>query len=96
MSAEPLSTPQPGVVHTLGPLPPVPPGPIASSLKSHVYAALAEIPDGKQGALVGVATESGVNLVVAHRVDDRWTVAAWVGKTWDKPVEAGAYVKASW
>lgn len=85
-----------GVIHSLGPLPPVPPGPIASMLKQQVHQALSEIPEGKQGALVAVATESGVNLVMAHRVDDKWTAAAWVGKTWDQPISAGAYVKASW
>ena len=87
---------EPGVQHHLGPLPPVEPGPIASSLKSRVHEALAEIPEGKQGALVGIATETGVNLVVAHRAGDRWMVAAWVGKEWSGPTSAGAFVKTTW
>lgn len=87
----------PGVVHSIGSLPPVPPGPIASMLKAQVHAALAEIPEGKQGALVAVATESGVNLVVAHRVGEKFRVAAWIGKSgWDKPINGGVEIRASW
>lgn len=87
----------PGVQHSIGSLPPVPPGPIASMLKQQVHQALSEIPEGKQGALVAVATESGVNLVVAHRSrDGRWTANAWIGKEWTKPVSAGANVKLTW
>jgi hypothetical protein len=85
-----------GVIHHLGPLPPIEPGPIASSLKSRVHQALAEIPDGKQGAIVGIATEKGVNLVVAHRANDRWMVASWIGKEWGGAVTGGAFVKATW
>ena len=87
----------PGVVHSIGPLPPVPAGPIASMLKQQVHAALAEIPEGKQGALVGIATEHGVNLAVAHRSKDgRWVTAAWIGKDWQGPIRGGVEVRAVW
>jgi hypothetical protein len=69
---------------------------ISASIERHVQRALAEVPAGKNGALVAVATEGGVNLAVAHRAGDDWTVAAWIGKDWRGPVEGGAYVKRTW
>lgn len=66
-------------------------------LKSEVHRVLAEIPEGKNGAFVGVATESGMNIVVAHRVNDHWTVAGWFGKSgWSQPISGGAFVKGTW
>lgn len=85
-----------GVVHSLGPLPPVPPGPIAAMIKSQVHQVLAEIPDGKNGALVAVGTAEGINLAVAHRTGDHFTVVAWIGKSWTGPLDGGASVRATW
>lgn len=80
----PTMTPQPepaGVQHHIGPLPPIPPGPIASSLKSVVHASLNQLPPDSSGARVAVSHDKGVELVFAHRgANGRWQVDAWVGK----------------
>jgi hypothetical protein len=86
-----------GVVHHLGPAPPLLPGPIASSIKSAVHDALRLIPPDKNGALVAVATENGVNLAVAHRSGSgNFEVAAWIGKSWGEALSGGAAIRASW
>jgi hypothetical protein len=81
-----------GVVHHLGSVPPVGPGPIASRLKSIVHEALGELPPGTAGAAVHVTSDAGVNLVFAHRsAGGRWTVDAWVGRKWgENPWQFGA------
>ena len=74
-----------------------PPEMISASIKRHVEQALAEIPPGKSGAMVAVATTDGVNLVFAHRTATDWEVAAWVGKQWrNKDLLAGVAVKKTW
>lgn len=73
-----------------------PPALISGQLKAQVAALLADVPADKHGAIVGVATEAGVNLAFAYRVDNRLQVAAWVGKSgWAAPVSGGVTLKAT-
>ena len=73
-----------------------PPDLIRASIKQAVDRALADIPPGRSGALVAVATLDGVNLAVAHKADD-WEIVAWVGKSWQSDAfSAGAQVKKTW
>ena len=72
---------EPGVVHVLGPLPPVPPGPIASAIKQVTFGALNGLPPGANGARIALSHDQGLELAFAHRSrDGHWTVDAWVGK----------------
>ena len=74
-----------------------PPSMIRDTIKRKVDEALADIPPGKRGALVAVATEAGVNIAIAHRDPaSGWQVAAWVGRNWSGAVSAGAEVKKTW
>ena len=74
-----------------------PPAFISDSIKRHVDAVLAEIPEGKNGAVVAVATMDGVNFAVAHRnAAKTWEVTVWAGKEWRGGVTAGAQVKHMW
>ena len=73
------------------------PGVISASIQRQVAAALTAIPAGKRGALLAAVTERGVNLVVAHKVNDNWHVAAWLGKSgWDRPIEGGVATQLTW
>lgn len=87
-----------GVVHTLGPLPPVAPGPIASRLKALVHESLGQLPPGAGGAKVEVTSDAGVNVVFAHRgKSGRWQVDAWVGKSWGRdPAQFGGSATVLW
>jgi hypothetical protein len=89
---------KPGVVHHFGSQPPVPPGPIASMLKSKVVEALGELNPGTGGAAIHLSSDAGVNLVFAHRgKNGRWQVDTWLGKHWEKPdCGWGAQAKILW
>lgn len=41
------------------------------------------------GAVLGVATTKGFNVVVAKKKDDRFVIETWIGKSWGSPLEAG-------
>lgn len=89
-----------GVVNTLGPLPPVPEGPLASAIKRVTHEALAGLPPGANGARVEISHDKGIELAFAHRSENgRWTVDAWVGKNFykaDSPLEYGATATILW
>ena len=67
---------------------------IAASIRSSVAAVLGDLPADARGAIVGVATEKGMNLAVAYKLDSGWSVGAWVGKSgWKQPVAGGVVVQ---
>lgn len=70
-----------------------PPTSILQQATEMVRAAMAEVPDGSKGVLVGVATARqgvvDVNLALASKVGDHVDIAAWIGKSWGEPVSAG-------
>lgn len=73
------------VIHHPGPLPPVPPGAIASSIKKATFDALAQLPAGSGGAVVRLSHDQGVELAFAHKgANGNWQVDAYVGKKWEK------------
>lgn len=91
-AAVPPSRLPPGVVYSLTP----PPG-LSDQLARAVERAVAAIPPDRSGAVIGVLTERGTNLVLAGRAaDGRLQAQAWVGKSgWDQPRqgwEAGAQI----
>lgn len=88
-----------GVVHSVGPLPPVAPGPIASSIKKAVHEALGELPAGAGGAIVRLSHDKGVELAFAHRSQNgRWQVDAFVGKGFQSTdtIRWGAEARMLW
>lgn len=81
----------PGVVYSL-----TPPAGLSESISRAVSQAIAAIPPDKHGALVGVVTERGTNLVLVGRsTGGSLQAQAWVGKSgWDTPVREGWEVGA--
>lgn len=73
-----------------------PPEDLVPSIRASLDKAIATLPPGANGALVGIATERGVNAAVVAKGDHGWQVSAWIGKTWSGPVEAGARVMKTW
>lgn len=70
--------------------------PIAPSLKDAIAAHLAQIPDGKRGALVVVADEQGTRAHLAARINGNWNVAFEAGKPWHGPVTGQVMVQGTW
>ena len=73
-----------------------PPASILGELTKQVQAAVATLPPDGKGALVGVATTTGVNLAVVAKVKDHVNVTSWIGKSWGQPVSGGAAVQVHW
>ena len=68
-----------------------------STLQRVVEATIAEqIPDGKRGALVAVATTAGVKVAVAAKLGDHWQVVGTLDKPHDGPLIGAAAITASW
>lgn len=75
------------------------PARIGKSLRASLNAALATIPDGKQGALLVAATKDGVQAIIATRFASAWEIGAWVETGWRmKPqsVGVGVVVRKTW
>lgn len=67
------------------------------SIRAALDRAIAELPAGANGALVGVATPRGANAAIVARTEHGWQVAAWIGKTWMTPqVDGGVRVMKTW
>ncbi len=73
-----------------------PPPSLLEDAHAALQQALGTLPPGAQGALVGVATASGVNAVVVAKAPHEWAVQAWIGKTWTGPITGGASVLKVW
>lgn len=85
------TTPQRGVAFT------APPADLEPALARTIADAVAHLPDGKRGALVGLANEHGANAAVVTRLGGVWEVQAWIGKTWKAgPTQYGGSIRASW
>ncbi len=56
------------------------------------------LPRGATGGIVGVATDSGMNAAVVHRVgrSRHFEVATWIGKEWGSKVTGGGAVNVAW
>jgi hypothetical protein len=72
-----------------------PPG-LVASLDRQVKLLVGELPADKRGAIVTVATTTGMNVAVVARVADGWQVQAFVGKQWGETVEGGGSIVKSW
>ena len=55
-----------------------------------------QLPSHASGAVVGLATDRGMNAAVVHRIGSRFAVASWVGKSWGSRITAGGAVQATW
>jgi hypothetical protein len=73
-----------------------PPASILEAVTKQVHDAVATLPPGGKGALVGVATTTGVNLAVVAKVGTHIDVTSWIGKSWGQPVAGGAAVQVHW
>ncbi len=81
----------PGVAFT------TPPADLQPSIQRAIADAVASIPPGKSGALVGLVNERGANAAIVAKLGQAWEVQAWIGKTWTGgAVQYGGVVRASW
>ncbi len=69
---------------------------IADAMKRDIDAAFGAIPDGKRGAIVVVADDSGARAHVAAKVNGNWKVAAGVGRTWNGTISGSVAVVGAW
>lgn len=68
-----------------------------SALQSAVRAAVTDIvPEGKNGALVAVATTQGIKVAVAARGSNGWEVVGVLEKLHDGPLTGAAMVTKAW
>lgn len=56
--------------------------PLADGMKRQIETAFAVVPDGKRGALLVVADDSGARAHLAAKLGSHWKVAAGVGVPW--------------
>ena len=73
-----------------------PPNNLLPSISKSIADAIAQLPPGANGAVVGIATEKGANAAVVAKVRDGWEIQAWIGKKWVGPVEGGGSVRVTW
>lgn len=73
-----------------------PPALLIPDISASIARAVAALPQGKSGAIVGVVTDTGLNAAVIARVNDTWSVQAWLGKTWGGTVTGGGQILATW
>ncbi len=73
-----------------------PPAELITAVNGQISAALASLKPGSNGALVAIATQSGVNGAIVAKLPHGWSTVAWLGKTWSGPLEGGVAVKAEW
>jgi hypothetical protein len=80
-----------------------PPAAILGTVSRMVTEAMATVPEGGHGSLVGIATRHAdgqvhVNLALAVKLPGRVQVVAYLGKSWGIPVTAGLVtgVGGSW
>lgn len=73
-----------------------PPPHLIADVQDSIREAVAQLPPGAKGAIVGVTTEQGVNAAVVTRFAHVWIVQAWIGKAWGAPLAGGAAVTRSW
>ncbi len=74
-----------------------PPVELQPAITRAIEAAVASIPPGKSGALVGIVNEYGANAALVTKLGGAWEVQAWIGKSWRaKDLQYGASVKAAW
>ena len=74
-----------------------PPIDLLPSITDALTVALAQLPPDARGAVVGVATDTGVNAAIVSKLPSGWAVQAWVGKTWTSPtMNMGAQVMKTW
>lgn len=74
----------------------VAPQSVHQTIKAQVEDALRGVKEGKTMAVLNVKTGSGLNLAIAHKLNDHFEVVTWVGKSgWQKPIDGGVSVAFS-
>lgn len=58
--------------------------------------AVAHLGPNDRGILTWVASTAGVNLALVNKINGHVDVAAWVGKSWNAPLEAGIVGRVHW
>ena len=72
------------------------PGAISASVKRQVKAAFADLPPGRNMAMLSINLESGVNFALGRKYPSGWEIEAYIGKNWKGPLSGGINVAKSW
>ena len=67
-----------------------------AAIQKALDSALAEVPEGKQGAVVAYADLDGARLAAAAKLGDHWSVVGVLEHKWNGPLEAAAEVRFVW
>lgn len=74
-----------------------PPADVLPAVNGSISAALASLKPGSKGAIVAIATQTGVNAAVVSVLPDGFTVHAYIGKQWGQPgATFGAAIRREW
>lgn len=75
----------------------LPKGPVTAEFRASIDKALADmIPPGRRSAAIGVATQDGMVVGFATRINDRWTIGADVEKQWGGDLTGRVMVVGAW
>lgn len=86
----------PGITLTKGVAMNQPPATLLESISKQVKEAVDTLPPGSNGAIVGVATTTGINLAVVSKLGEHVTIVGWAGRSWGQPMDKGAAVQVYW
>jgi hypothetical protein len=73
--------------------------PLSAGMKAQIDSALAEIPEGKRGALIVVADENGARAMLAAKIGSKgdWKIAAGIGVHWkERKPQGWIGVQGAW
>lgn len=60
------------------------------------FAVSSGIPEGHNGAFLTIVSQDGVKAVIAHKIDNHWTVTAQADHGWKGKLDYGATIQATW
>ena len=65
-------------------------------IQQQVATMLQGVAPGRTMAVLNIPTSKGINIAVAHKFNDHWSTALWIGKSgWDAPPEGALTVAFS-
>lgn len=74
-----------------------PPADLLPAVNGSISAALASLKPGSKGALVAIATQTGINAAIVSVLPPGFAVHAYIGKQWGEPgATFGAAIRREW
>ena len=70
---------------------------ILAQAQQRLAESLAQLPEGRRGAIAAVATTEGIKAAIVAKVNEDWQIEAFASKPWPGgEIEAGAAILWSW